>query len=134
MSNLEVNRNIINISRTVANNSQAANGVKIQGQGQSVDFKTLLGQRLNEQQSSVIFSKHAQHRVDSRKIDVSSQMLGKLSNAIDKAQSKGVRDALILNGDTMFIVNIPSKTVVTAIQKGELKDNIFTNIDGTVIL
>lgn len=134
MSNLEVNRNIINISRTAANNSQAANGVKIQGQGQSVDFKTLLEQRVNEQQSSVIFSKHAQHRIDSRKIDVSSQTLGKLSNAINKAESKGVRDALILNGDTMFIVNIPSKTVVTAIQKGELKDNIFTNIDGTVIL
>ena len=33
-----------------------------------------------------------------------------------------------------FIVNVPNKTVVTAMDQGESSDNIFTNIDGAVIM
>ncbi len=32
-----------------------------------------------------------------------------------------------------FIVNVPNKTVVTAMDQKEAADNIFTNIDGAVI-
>ena len=32
-----------------------------------------------------------------------------------------------------FIVNVPNKTVVTAMDQGETEKNVFTNIDGAVI-
>jgi flagellar operon protein len=33
-----------------------------------------------------------------------------------------------------FIVNVPNQTVVTAMDQSESIDNIFTNIDGAVII
>ncbi len=44
------------------------------------------------------------------------------------------QDALVLNGDSMFIVNTTSNTVITALKGSEMKENVFTNIDGTVII
>jgi flagellar operon protein len=84
--------------------------------------------------SGLTFSKHALQRMDSRQIEVSPQLLSQMSDAVEKARDKGVKDALIFNGSTAFIVNVPSSTVVTTMNGGEMKDNIFTNIDGAVIL
>lgn len=86
------------------------------------------------QNSGLTFSKHALQRMDARQITVSPQLVTQMSDAVEKARSKGVREALILNGGTAFIVNVPSSTVVTTMNGGEMKENIFTNIDGAVIL
>lgn len=87
-----------------------------------------------EQQQQLTFSKHALQRLDSRNIQVSQQLVSRINGAIEKAKSKGIKDALILNGQTAFIVNVPSSTVVTTMSGQEMTDNVFTNIDGAVIL
>jgi flagellar operon protein len=51
-----------------------------------------------------------------------------------KAEAKGARESLMVMGDTAFIVNIPNRTVITAVNSGQLKDNVFTNIDSAVIV
>lgn len=140
MANIDFSRPQItqlNIQRTTQSNIQASNSSKAIGQGQNVDFKTLLEQQLRQKESEtaqVTFSKHAQQRVNDRHIDVSNTALSKLNDAVVKAKEKGVKDALILSGDTMFIVNTISNTVVTALKGSEMKENVFTNIDGTVII
>lgn len=88
----------------------------------------------NIQSGKLTFSKHALERMDSRQIKVSPQLLTQMNSAVEKAKGKGVKDALILNGSTAFIVNVPSGTVVTTMNGGEMKENIFTNIDGAVII
>ena len=40
----------------------------------------------------------------------------------------------VLVDSLAFIVNVPSRTVVTAIDQTETNNNIFTNIDGAVIV
>ncbi|MVB09740.1 putative flagellar [Caprobacter fermentans] len=85
-------------------------------------------------QGGLTFSKHALQRMDERQIEVSPELMARMSGAAEKAKAKGVRDALMMSGDTAFIVNIPSSTVVTMMNGGEMKENIFTNIDGAVIL
>jgi len=40
----------------------------------------------------------------------------------------------VLVDQLAFIVNIPNNTVVTAMQQNETDENIFTNIDGAVII
>ncbi|WP_411676485.1 TIGR02530 family flagellar biosynthesis protein [Caproicibacter sp.] len=85
-------------------------------------------------QGGLTFSKHALQRMDERQIEVSPELMARMSGAAEKAKTKGVRDALMMSGDTAFIVNIPSSTVVTMMNGGEMKENIFTNIDGAVIL
>lgn len=135
MSNVNINRlPQLDVRQTTLQNQQASRSTLI-GQGQNVDFKTLLDQQIKQKQPSDLnFSKHAQQRVSDRQIDLSDGTLIRLNDAVMKAKAKGVKDALILNGDTMFIVNTGSNTVVTALKGSEMKDNVFTNIDGTVIM
>ena len=46
----------------------------------------------------------------------------------------GIRESLVILDSLAFIVNVPSKTVVTAMDQSESESNIFTNIDGAVIV
>lgn len=133
MSNLDISRNIANMNRQASISQQSAQVVQNIKQGQNVDFKSLLEKSLKAK-DDVTFSKHAQQRVSERQIDVSTMTMTNLNNAVSRAREKGVKDALILNGDTMFIVNTTNNIVVTALKGSEMKDNVFTNIDGTVII
>jgi len=89
---------------------------------------------LAEAQDELKFSKHALQRLKTREINLDESKLHKLNEAVAKAKSKGARDALILVEDMAFIVNIPSKTVVTALNETESKEHIFTQIDSTIIM
>jgi flagellar operon protein len=82
----------------------------------------------------VKFSKHAQTRLSSRNINLESEDLRKLSDAVDKAASKGITDSLVVMNNVAYIVSIPEKTVITAVPVDEADSNIFTNIDGAVII
>jgi flagellar operon protein len=79
------------------------------------------------------FSKHAQERLASRNITLNETDLNSLQNAVSKAQDKGSQDSLVLLRDMAFIVNVPNRTVVTAVDSAALKDNVFTKIDSAVI-
>lgn len=80
------------------------------------------------------FSKHAQIRMKERQLTLDKSDMVKLTDALDKAEKKGVKDALIIMNNQAFIANIKSSTIVTAVEKDSLNGNIFTNIDGTVIV
>lgn len=97
------------------------------------EFSKLLESALKDQQK-VKFSKHAQLRMSERNILLSQNELDMISDAVTKANLKGVKDSLILLDKVAFIVNVPSKTVVTTVDKASIKDNVFTNIDGAVII
>ena len=79
------------------------------------------------------FSAHAQTRIKSRDIDMTPQVMEKLTNAVDSAQSKGSKNSLVLFSNAAFIVNVPTRTVVTAMDGENIRENIFTNIDSTVL-
>jgi flagellar operon protein len=79
------------------------------------------------------FSAHASSRLKSRGIEVTPDMMGKLEKAVAGAEGKGSKDSLVIVKDLAFIVNIPNRTVITAMDGDSIKDNIFTNIDSTVI-
>lgn len=80
------------------------------------------------------FSKHALDRIKSRNIELTQQDISKISDAVDRAEAKGVKEALILMNDNVFIASVKSKTIITASSEDQLKDNVFTNIDGAVIV
>ena len=83
---------------------------------------------------TVKFSKHASNRLESRNINLTETELTKLNEAVDKADSKGVREALIMMDSKFFIASVKNRTIITAAEKSELKDNVFTNIDGAVVI
>lgn len=80
------------------------------------------------------FSQHAIERMQARGIKIGPEDLGRLNEAVGRAASKGSRDSLILLNDSALIVSVKNKTVVTVMDKNALKENVFTNIDSTIVL
>lgn len=73
-------------------------------------------------------------RLKERKIELSSKDIENLNNAVRTIRNKGGKEALILYNDVAFITSIRNNTVITAVDKDNLKENVFTNIDSAMIL
>lgn len=86
---------------------------------------------LNNELSKLKFSSHASKRLEDRNIVLSSEEMGKINEAVQKAEIKGAVDSLVMVNGNVFIVNIPNKTVITAMPI-ENNDSVFTNIDSVV--
>ncbi|MCX7747002.1 MAG: flagellar biosynthesis protein [Clostridia bacterium] len=95
------------------------------------DFSKILESKINEK-SEIKFSKHAEARLQTRNIQLTEVQKEKINNAVKRAEEKGVRDSLVLVDDIALVVNVKNKTVITAVSSNELKENVFTNIDGAV--
>ena len=98
---------------------------------QEQSFGEILNQRIKKELS---FSKHAAMRTEERNIQVTGEDLNKLGEACSKAGEKGIKEALFIMNDSAFIVNTPNRTVITVVDKNDMKNNIFTNIDGAMFL
>ena len=125
----------MNINKPVQSINQYLNTVPKPAAGrvktQAEEFSSILSQKLS-QGRDVKISKHAAMRLESRDISLDAQRLEKLRTAVDRAQARGVRDSLVVMEDVALVVNVPNRTVITAVKQSEPKDNIFTNIDGAV--
>ncbi|MGZ3743189.1 MAG: TIGR02530 family flagellar biosynthesis protein [Pseudobdellovibrionaceae bacterium] len=82
----------------------------------------------------VKFSNHAIERMRTRGIAFSPEDISRLSEAVAKAAAKGSKDSLILMNDSALIVSVKNNTVVTVMDKTALKENVFTNIDSTIVM
>ena len=82
----------------------------------------------------VAFSKHAMARAEERGIEVNDHLLNRLTDSVERAQAKGATNILALDRSLAFIINVPNSRVITTMSQEEMKENIFTNIDGAVIL
>ncbi len=113
----------------------AADGIKPGGgpgggrpaAGGNGDFARILGDKL-----AVKFSAHASERLRSRKL--SPEEMAKIKKGIERAAGKGSRDSLLLLPDLALVVNVPNRTVVTAVEGERMKEGVFTNIDSAVIV
>jgi flagellar operon protein len=81
----------------------------------------------------VRFSSHALQRVERRGIDLSPATLGRLNDGVDRAAAKGARASVVLVDQTAFVVAVPNRTVITAVDREHMKQQVFTNIDSAVI-
>lgn len=97
------------------------------------NFKEIF-EKIQQKDEEIKFSKHAITRMDIRDMELNNEEIERLKSGFAKAEEKGVEDALILIGDKAFITSIKNKTVITTVNKEQLKNNVFTNIDGAVIV
>lgn len=101
----------------------------------SISFEEILKQKQEVTGGLELkFSKHAQVRLNDRNINLSQEQNERLETGVLKASEKGINESLVILDSLAFIVNVPNRTVVTAIDQNESNDNIFTNIDGAVIV
>jgi len=85
-------------------------------------------------QAGVVFSKHAEQRLNAWKEVDKDGLIGELNAAMDIAQAKGARSTLVLMKGAAFVVAPQTRTVVTVIPEGRMKQNLFTSIDSAVLM
>jgi flagellar operon protein len=119
---------------------------KSEGEG-GVSFKETLGEALKTNEVAapkaatikgeapqLKFSNHAVERMQSRGISYSPEDMNRLGEAVKKAAAKGSKDTLVLMDSSALIVSVKNNTVVTVMDKNALKENVFTNIDSTIVI
>jgi flagellar operon protein len=94
-------------------------------------FDQLLRNKID--QGGVKFSKHAVDRMNSRGIEFSQGQIERLEQAVSQVDAKGGKESLVMIDDTALVVSVKNETVVTVVDKQQLKNNVFTNIDSAVI-
>lgn len=93
-----------------------------------VSFKEMLDRE------QLKFSTHAQQRLEQRGIVLMPDQLSRIASAVDQAAAKGAKDSLVLFNDIAMIVNVPNRTVVTAMDGNSMREHIFTQIDSAVLV
>lgn len=107
--------------------------VEVQQPRVQKDFGSILQETIDKAKG-IKFSKHAELRLQARNINLTEAQMKRLDDAVSKAEKKGVKDSLVLVDEVALVVNVRSRTVITAISSDELKENVFTNIDGAIIV
>ena len=98
------------------------------------DFRSIM-ESVSAGNRAVQFSKHANMRLNARNIHLYGEQMRRIEDGIARAQGKGIRDSLVLVDNIALVVNVANKVVVTALSQQEhQQDQVFTNIDGAVIV
>ena len=148
INNNEIGSIINNANRINKNNINQNNRLKTQEKSEVKSFQEVLLEtaRLNKAIASEIkvkqyalnkpeltVSKHARQRAEQRNINI-DEALGGINEAVIKAAGKNLKNVLVLSEDAAFIVSVDNNVVVTAMNGDDMRENVITNIDGTVII
>lgn len=93
----------------------------------SAGFDAILADRLK-------VSGHAQTRLSSRNIELGRAEWERVLSGVDRAAEKGAKESLVMVDDIALVVSVRNRTVITAIEKENLRNNVFTNIDSAVVV
>jgi flagellar operon protein len=126
---------IIQSNNVIIPNKKIINNSILQSQSSETTkgdiFSDVLTNKVSEAKT-LQFSKHANMRLSTRNISLSDEQLARVNEGIKNANVKGINDSLVIVDNIALVVNVKSKIVITAMN--DEKNNIFTNIDGAVIV
>src|SRR4051794_16891580 len=94
---------------------------------QGPDFQSVLQDQLK-------LSGHAQTRMQSRNIELGQAQWDRVTDGVNRAAAKGAKESLVMVDDVALVVSVKNRTVITAVDKANLRENVFTNIDSAVIV
>ena len=81
-----------------------------------------------------IISAHAEQRITQRAIGMDIDARTQISDAFGKLEAKGAQNALLLRKDAAFVVNVPARTIITAMNQEDMQQRVFTKIDSTLLI
>jgi flagellar operon protein len=139
MSNAKINNILIpNVTKLPSQkNVDTANKLN---PGETSEFKSLLDGALEsqvglpQQEKGIHLSTHAMKRLQERNLTLDKEEYTKLQTAMDRLKLKGGQDSLVITGKAAYIVDVPKNTIVTAIDKESIGENVFTKIDSTILM
>jgi flagellar operon protein len=87
-----------------------------------------------KKEQSLKLSKHAASRLSERNIDISASLWKTIGEKVQEAKKKNVTDSLVVLNDATLLVSAKNNTVITALNREEAANRIFTNINGTIVI
>jgi flagellar operon protein len=114
-------------------------------QGEKSEFKGLVDQlgqsdirhpQVGKQNvgQEVNVSTHAMKRLQERNIELDGNEYMKLKEAVSKLRAKGSHDSLVITNKAAYVIDVDKNTVVTAVDKNNMSENVFTKIDSTIFM
>ncbi len=100
----------------------------------SVPFRDLLRSTAAPAATPLKFSAHALGRLESRNITLTADDVARMNAMADRAAAKGSKQSLFMLNDVALVVSIKNRTVITAVDRDSMKENVFTNIDSAAII
>jgi flagellar operon protein len=79
-------------------------------------------------------SAHAAKRMRAHGIGLDASVRERLDAALSMARAKGIRETLVVTRNASWIVSVPNSTVITVVPRGAPQGEVFSQIDGAVIL
>lgn len=136
-------KNIISNHRSNLSSSSNDVGIKTRNTTDAAEFKNIINSSSGSNQSEfrnlveapeIELSLHAQKRLEQRSIQLDGQEYAKLKLALQSLENKGGRESLVVTEKAAYIMDVANKKIVTAMNKDELRQNVFTKIDSTVFV
>ena len=141
MANPKINNILIpNVTKLPSNKS--VDSTNKLGKGETSEFKELLDNNLEKSEQSPLseapkglhLSTHAMRRLQERNLSIDKDEFAKIQSAVDKLKLKGGQDSLVITSNAAYIIDVPKNTIVTAIDKDSIGENVFTKIDSTILM
>jgi flagellar operon protein len=139
--NNKVNSLLIPNVSSIPSDAQKAEKANVLKKGETSEFKALINEQLRQPQvtqkdvgAEVNVSTHAMKRLQERSIELDGNEYMKLKEAISKLRSKGGHDSLVITNKAAYVVDVDKNTVVTAVDKNNMNENVFTKIDSTIFM
>lgn len=121
-----------------AQKAEKSNALK---SGEKSEFKGLMDRELLQPQikptdigPEIKVSTHATKRLQERNIELDGNEYMKLKEAMGKLRAKGGHDSLVITNKAAYVVDVDKNTVVTAVDKNNMSENVFTKIDSTIFM
>lgn len=137
----KVNSFLIPNVSSLPSDTQKAEQANTLKKGEKSEFKGLIEKELLQPQVSskdvgpeVNISSHAMKRLQERNIELDGNEYMKLKEAISKLRLKGGHDSLVVTNKAAYVVDVDKNTVVTAVDKNNMNENVFTKIDSTLFM
>lgn len=135
---------IPNVSSLPSDQQKAGKANELK-QGDKSEFKGLVDQLTNQDPrlpnvtqkdlgNEVNVSTHAMKRLQERNIELDGNEYMKLKEAMGKLRTKGGHDSLVITNKAAYVVDVDKNTVVTAVDKNNMNENVFTKIDSTIFM
>lgn len=102
-----------------------------QGEGTDVRLPQVGQQHVGQ---DVNVSTHAMKRLQERNIELDGNEYMKLKEAVGKLRAKGGHDSLVITNKAAYVIDVDKNTVVTAVDKNNMNENVFTKIDSTIFM
>lgn len=96
-------------------------------------FQQLLNGKIKSS-TELKLSKHAKQRMNMRGIEFSQEKWIQIQDKVNEAKQKGVNDSLVITSNAALVVNTKNDTVITVLNREEAQSQIFTNINGTILI